>query len=74
MTHQLTLKISGMHCGGCVRRVAGALEKLAGVEVEDVQVGSARLRISGDNPDKDAIRGAIRKTGFEVESDEEVFL
>lgn len=70
MTHRLTLKISGMHCGGCVRRVTGALEKLPGVEIEDVHVGSARLRIPDGKPDKEAIHGAIRKTGFDVESEE----
>jgi copper chaperone len=71
MAHQLSLKISGMHCGACVRRLSEALEKLPDVEIEDVQVGSARLRISGGKPDKEAVLGAIRKTGFELESEEE---
>lgn len=72
MAHQLTLKISGMHCEACVRRVRAALEKLPGIAVEDVQVGSARVRMETTDTDQDVIRAAIAKTGFAVESLQEV--
>jgi copper chaperone CopZ len=71
MGHQLALKISGMHCDACVRRVRAALEKLPGVTVEDVRVGLARLRTADGEPDREVIHTAIRKTGFAVESEEE---
>jgi Cu+-exporting ATPase len=72
MAHQLTLKISGMHCEACVRRVRAALEKVPGVTVEDVQVGGARVRTEAGNTSQEDIRAAIGKTGFTVESLEEV--
>jgi copper chaperone len=70
MANQLTLNISGMHCDACVRRVTAALEKVPGIVVEDVKVGTARLRIPDGQADTEAIHAAVRKTGFEVESEE----
>lgn len=72
MSQQLTLKISGMHCEACVRRVRAALEKLPGVTAEDVQVGSARVRTVAPAADQELIRTAITKAGFGVESLQEV--
>jgi copper chaperone len=66
MANQLTLHISGMHCGACVRRVTQALERIPGVTVEDVQVGLASVRVQPDG-----IRSAIETTGFSVKSEEE---
>ena len=37
----LKISIEGMHCGGCVNRVNGAIKTILGVTVEDVQIGSA---------------------------------
>lgn len=68
MAQTLTFNISGMHCAACVRRVTAALEKVPGVAVEDVQVGSARVRIAQEG-DKTAVREAVEKTGFTVESE-----
>jgi len=70
MANQLTLKISGMHCDGCVRRVTGALEKLPGVNVEGVQVGTAQLRVADGGSNRAAIKAAIQKIGFDVELEE----
>lgn len=72
MAHQLTLHISGMHCDACVRRVTQALQRIPQITVEDVQVGSARIRVEADGPGKVAIRSAIEKTGFSVQSDQEL--
>ena len=41
---ETTLRIEGMHCGACVRRVTMALNKVEGTAVEEVQVGIARVR------------------------------
>lgn len=38
----LKLSIEGMYCGGCVRRVAATLARVAGVELGSV--GWAQLR------------------------------
>jgi Cu+-exporting ATPase len=70
MAH-LVLNLSGMHCEACVRRVRAALEKVPGVAVQDVSVGSARLLAEDGAARQEAIRAAISKTGFGVESIEE---
>ena len=36
MSTELTLKIAGMSCGGCVRSVSGVLSALPGVERAEV--------------------------------------
>ncbi|MDQ2890020.1 MAG: cation transporter [Gemmatimonadota bacterium] len=40
---QLTLNVSGMSCGHCVARVTNALNGVTGVEVGNVNVGSATV-------------------------------
>lgn len=69
--NSLNLKISGMHCGACVRRVNAALEKVPGVRVGAVDVGSARLEYDPARSDTQAIKSALEKIGFEVESVQE---
>jgi copper chaperone len=60
----LRLSIEGMHCGGCVRRVAGALQGVQGVEVGPVKVGSAEMRFDPDRTNVDEIAGAVNRIGF----------
>lgn len=57
------IKIEGMHCDGCVRRVKMALEKLPGLHVEDVAVGSAKVRGAVEEA---KLRESIAKLGFQV--------
>lgn len=59
----MKLAIEGMHCQGCVQRVQRALEKVAGVSIEKVEVGSAV--VTADAEKEQAIVDAIRKIGFE---------
>lgn len=40
----LTLSISGMTCGHCVAAVSNALKSVEGVQVEDVRIGTAKVR------------------------------
>ena len=40
---EFTLRIDGMHCGSCIRRVNQALASVEGVKVEEVRLGAARL-------------------------------
>jgi copper chaperone len=61
---QLNLAITGMHCGACVRRVTMALEKIQGVKVGTVEVGSARLEYDPIQADPTAILASIEKIGF----------
>lgn len=61
----LNLKIDGMSCGGCVKHVQKALGALDGVQVSDVQVGSARLEFDPAKRQVDDILAAIRDEGYE---------
>jgi len=40
---EFTLKIDGMHCGSCVKRVSQALASTEGIVVQEVRVGAARF-------------------------------
>lgn len=64
MSTTLKLAIDGMHCGGCVTRVTNALKKLEGVEVRDVQVGSAEVAYDEATLQPAAITEAVNKIGF----------
>jgi copper chaperone len=58
---EFTLRIEGMHCGSCVRRVSQALAAAPGVEVSEVRIGAARLT-APDGP-APAI-AALAKAGY----------
>jgi copper chaperone len=61
----LSFAIEGMHCGGCVRRVTMALEKLEDVEVVRVDVGSAEVKCPPDMLDAPIV-AAIERLGFKA--------
>jgi copper chaperone len=61
---EFTLRIDGMHCGSCIRRVSQALASAQGIEVEEVRLGAARLRsIEGPAPVQKALT-ALEKAGY----------
>jgi copper chaperone CopZ len=65
MLKDVRLAISGMHCGGCVRRVTAALGEVEGLSEVSVEVGAARF----DAEDADALKeatGAVEALGFGV--------
>jgi copper chaperone len=64
----MKLAIEGMHCENCVQRVLKALEKIDGVRVEDVEVGSAVL--TADATMEPVVLEAVRKAGFEPRKSE----
>ena len=55
-----------MSCGHCVKTVRSALEDAKGVEVIDVEIGSATVILDESLTDFDAVADAIDETGFEV--------
>jgi copper chaperone CopZ len=61
---EITLKIDGMHCGSCVRRVTQALASVEGVAVNEVSVGAARLASTLDPTPVDQAIAALAKAGF----------
>lgn len=62
---QMTITIAGMSCGGCVNSVRNALSRLPGVQVEQVDVGSAVVSYDPDVATRESIQSAIVKAGFE---------
>ena len=57
------LDITGMSCGHCVARVRKTLEAQPGVQVHDVQVGSADVTLP-DPTILDAVVAALDEAGF----------
>ena len=60
---EFTLRIDGMHCGSCVRRVSQALAATPGVEVKEVSLGAARISSTEPAPVELAI-AAVAKAGY----------
>jgi copper chaperone CopZ len=58
------LKIDGMHCGSCVRRVTQALASVEGVVVDEVHVGSAQITSAVDPAPVDLAIAALAKAGY----------
>jgi copper chaperone CopZ len=61
---EFTLRIDGMHCGSCVRRVNQALAAIPGVVVNEVRVGAARLTAAEDPAPVDLAIAALAKIGY----------
>jgi copper chaperone CopZ len=64
MEKRLKLSIAGMHCDACVRRVTAALQAVKGVEVNSVDVGSARTTFDPDQASVEEILSAVNRIGF----------
>jgi len=58
----MKIAIEGMHCEACVKRVRMALEKVEGVAVREVAIGSAV--VDGDATRQAAALEAIQKAGY----------
>jgi copper chaperone CopZ len=61
-----TIAIEGMTCGNCVRHVRQALEEIEGVEVCEIQIGSAEISYDPASIDRNAIIEAIKDEGYTV--------
>jgi copper chaperone len=64
----VTLAISGMTCGGCVRSVASVLDALEGVVKADVSLDkhSATVDFDPARVSVDQLKHAIEDAGYEV--------
>lgn len=63
---ELELKISGMSCGHCVNAVREALEELDGVDVRNVEIGSAAVVYDPSRSTAADIEGAIEDAGYQL--------
>lgn len=60
---EINLRIDGMHCGSCIRRVTQSLNNVPGTTVEEVRLGAARVQVT-DAAAAPALVAAIGKAGF----------
>jgi copper chaperone CopZ len=63
---ELVMKIEGMSCDHCVRRVTKALEGTPGVTVKNVDVGSATVDYDGTQASMDAIVQSLDRAGYDA--------
>jgi copper chaperone len=64
-SHELT--IQGMSCGHCVMHVKQALDDVDGLEVEEVQVGKARVWYDDETIAK-VLSEKVEEAGYKVVS------
>ena len=64
-SHELT--IQGMSCGHCVMHVKQALDAVDGLEVEDVQIGKARVWYEDEKVAK-VLVDKVEEAGYKVVS------
>jgi len=65
---EFTLRIDGMHCGACVRRVSQALAA-EGLNVKEVRLGAARIESDRDPAPVDRALAVIQKAGYNAHLD-----
>lgn len=61
---EFTLKIDGMHCGACVRRVRQALAATPGVVVKELKMGAVTLSSDEEPAPLGLAIAAIAKAGY----------
>jgi copper chaperone len=69
---EITLRIDGMHCGSCIRRVTQAIAGAGAFHVEEVRLGAARFTVP-EAMQANALPTAIAalgKAGFSARVDE----
>ena len=66
MQNALNLSVTGMHCGSCVRRVTTALEAIPDVQIQSVEVGSARITFDSDKVLPQEVVASINRIGFQA--------
>lgn len=64
---EVTIRVAGMSCGGCVRNVTGVLKALSGVDLAEVSLedGVARVAFDPAQVSVEQLRGAIEAAGFD---------
>lgn len=66
---QVTLQISGMSCGHCLKTVSDALRGAPGVqEVRSVEMGRAEVAIDESATSADRIADAVTRAGYPAEA------
>jgi copper chaperone CopZ len=66
---EFTLRIEGMHCGACVRRVSQALAGTEGLLVKEVRIGAARISSAHEPLPVERALAALAKAGYPAHLD-----
>lgn len=66
----VNLRIENMHCGACVRRVTQTLNSIPGVQVDEVQIGAARVHLTDATVTPAALVAAVVKAGYPAQLDQ----
>lgn len=62
----VNLKIDGMMCDGCVRRVEKLLARVGVADVHSVSIGEARLELSEAGPTLQTVVQSLESAGYRV--------
>jgi copper chaperone len=65
---ELTYSVPGVSCSHCVAAVGDEVQQVAGVESVDVDLERKRVTVRGSALDAAAVRAAIDRAGYEIES------
>jgi copper chaperone len=65
---EITLRVDGMHCGACVRRVSQALASEQGLAVKEVRIGAARIESDQQSAASRAVE-ALAKAGYKAHAE-----
>jgi copper chaperone len=65
---EITLRVDGMHCGACVKRVTQALASQPGLAVKEVRIGAARIESDQQTGASQAVE-ALAKAGYKAHLD-----
>ena len=60
---EVTLKIEGMHCGACVRRVTQTIQNAGPFAVQEVRIGAARFK-TDEASDAKLVVASLAKAGY----------
>lgn len=65
-SRKVTLRVTGMTCGGCVQNVTQALEKIPGVVSAEVDLAAGRavITLDSDNITTAALVLAVKAVGY----------
>jgi hypothetical protein len=63
----LVVSVGGMTCNHCVNSVTNAISEVINVENVDVDLGSGKTKINGNNINIDEVVEAITSSGYSVE-------
>lgn len=70
MIMEKTFNVQGMTCGHCKMSVEGALKKLDGVSVAEVNLDAGKVDVTFDESkvNVDAMKEAIEEQGYDVKA------